>query len=114
MKRNKIYFTILVLILIRFSACGEKLLIRQVLDNSEQFRNQQITLSGKVVETISIPLVNKGFFKMNDGTGEIWVRPVGNVPNKDEKVLITGTLKIGLTIADKNFGLILIEKGVEE
>ena len=114
MMKNKIYFTALVLMLILSFSCGGGLRIRDVSDNSEQYRNQEITLSGKVIETISIPLVTRGFFKMDDGSGEIWVRPVGNVPVKGENVKITGTLKIGLTVADKNFGLILVEKGVEE
>lgn len=114
---NKIFILFMIITLLFFASCGSVApgtKIKNVTQNPNEYRDETVIVTGKVVETIAIPLVNKGVYKIDDGSDQIWVRPARHVPYRGEEVTVTGELKIGLTIAGKNFGLILVEKGDEE
>jgi hypothetical protein len=88
--------------------------INSIRENPDQYSNKQVAVSGKVVQIFALPFIDQGICKIDDGTGEIWVKPAGRVPAKGETIHIKGTVKIGLNIANQNFGLIIIEKKDEE
>jgi len=88
--------------------------INSIRENPDQYSNKQVAVSGKVIQIFALPFIDQGICKIDDGTGEIWVKPAGRVPAKGETIHIKGTVKIGLNIANQNFGLIIIEKKPEE
>lgn len=105
--RHPIFFIILIF------ACATVIRISDIQKRPRQYHDNQITLSGYVGEVLTLPILGIGVYQLNDGTGKIWVKPVGDAPYKGDRVKVTGTIKVGLTISGKTFGLILIEKKKE-
>lgn len=83
--------------------------IRDLSDNPEKYHDQEVVIKGKVVSTFAIPLLSQSLVKVADDTGEIWVKPYDRVPFEGQKVTVRGKLKIGLTLANRNFGVIVYE-----
>jgi hypothetical protein len=83
--------------------------LADIQNELEKFKDKQVTLSGKVSETLALPFVHKGAYQLDDGTGKIWVVPAGDVPARGEKVKVTGTVRVGVEIAGKSFGTVLME-----
>lgn len=93
-----------------FAACaGSGMKIRDISDNPEKYHDQDVVIKGKVVSTFAIPILSQSLVKVADESGEIWVKPAGRVPFEGEKITVHGKLKIGLTLANRNFGVIVYE-----
>lgn len=98
------------LVAFMFAACaGSGMKIRDLSDNPEKYHDQEVVIKGKVVSTFAIPLLSQSLVKVADDSGEIWVKPHGRVPFEGEKITVRGKLKIGLTLANRNFGVIVYE-----
>jgi len=114
MRKYQISFILISIALIIACAGMGRMHINSIRENPDQYSNKQVAVSGKVVQIFALPFLDQGICKIDDGTGEIWVKPAGRVPAKGETIHIKGTVKIGLNIANQNFGLIIIEKKDEE
>lgn len=100
---------ICVLALLLSACAGAGMKIRDLSDNPEKYHDRPVVVKGKVVSTFAIPLLTQSLVKVADDTGEIWVKPAGRVPFEGEKITVRGKLKIGLTLANRNFGVIVYE-----
>lgn len=107
MKNNILMAFLLILLM---TSCAKNLTIRDITTKPESYRNQAVNVEGIVVETIVIPLTGKGIYQLKDDTGKIWVQPANDVPFRGETVNVMGEVKIGLSIFDKNFGVIIVEQ----
>lgn len=99
----------LITVLLLAACAGPSMKIRDISDNPEKYHDQQVVVKGKVVSTFAIPILSQSLVKVADETGEIWVKPQGRVPFEGEKITVRGKLKIGLTLANHNFGVIVYE-----
>lgn len=99
----------LIVILLMFTGCGATK-VGDIKSELDKFKDQQVTLSGEVVETLSIPFVHKGAYQLDDGTGRIWVIPSGKVPSRGDKVKVTGNIKVGVEVVGKKLGVVLMEE----
>lgn len=101
--------TIFVLIaaLLLVAGCGGTK-VADIQNGLDKFKDQQTTLSGTVTETLALPFVHKGAYQLDDGTGKIWVIPDGDVPARGDKVKVTGTVRVGVEIAGRRFGSVLM------
>ncbi len=111
---RKVIFCFILLLSIVLIQCAASVRISDIRDNPSQFQNKKVTIGGTVDEALTLPILGVGVYQLNDGTGKIWVKPEGTVPEKGEDVMVTGTLKVGLTISGRSFGLILIESENDE
>ena len=68
-----------------------------------------MTVGGKVVQTISVPILSIGVAKIDDGTGAVWIKPAGRTFFDGQKVTVSGTHKIGFAIGSQSFGNIVVE-----
>lgn len=91
------------------SGCAAYIQIAEIRDNPKQFDERSVTVRGKVVETLSIPFVQKGMYQIDDGTGKIWVMSSVRMPARSDRVIVEGKLKTGFTIRSRTFGLIIVE-----
>ncbi len=102
--------TALAMFLLLLTACaGSRTKIGDIRTNPGEFNEKEVTVKGTVVQTYAVPFLKQSLVLIDDGTGEIWVKPVGKVPFKGEEISIKGVIKVGLTIANKNLGFIVIE-----
>lgn len=99
------------LIFIGGCAGSSRVKIGEVNANPQKYHEKVVTVGGKVVQTLSIPIISIGVAKIDDGTGEIWVKPTGRSLFDGQKVTLKGVLKIGATLGSKTFGNIVVEEG---
>ena len=70
---------------------------------------QLVKVVGTVTQTWAIPLIGQSLVRIDDGTGKMWVKPHGRVPFRGQRIRVEGTLKIGVTLANQNLGVVIYE-----
>ncbi len=90
-------------------ACATQSTIREITAQPGKYNEQRVVVAGKVVQTYAIPVLGQSLVKLDDGTGQIWVKTRSRVPFEGEEIEVAGTLKIGITIANRNFGVVVYE-----
>jgi hypothetical protein len=99
---------LLMLTLVLFG-CGWHTHISEINDRPQDYEDKQVSIKGKVIETLSIPFVQKGLYQMDDGSGKIWVISQSRIPSRGEKVVVKGEVKTGFSIGNRTFGTIVAE-----
>ena len=100
------------LTLILANSCSSTKILN-IKNNIEEFKDQKVTLSGKVTETLSIPFVRTRIYQLDDGSDQIWVLSAKNVPERGNRVIVTGTVTVGIELAGKRFGVMIKETSEE-
>lgn len=77
------------------AACASKT-INQVLADPSRYRNRQVRLSGSVVDSYS--LANRGAYRIDDDTGQLWVVSDRGTPRKGARVTVKGTIREGFNL----------------
>lgn len=78
------------------TSCATKS-INQVLADPSRYRNREVRLSGAVVDSYS--LANRGAYRIDDSTGQLWVVSDRGTPRRGARVVVKGTIREGF-----NFG----------
>jgi hypothetical protein len=105
--------TFLLAILVLFLcilSCAASVSIGEIKNSPQRFHDKKVTVAGTVDETVTLPILGVGVYLLNDGTGKIWVKPKTTIPEKGDRVYVSGTIKVGLAISGRSFGMILIEQ----
>ncbi len=108
----KLFISLLLPVFLIFG-CVAYTQIAEIGDNPRQYDGRSVVVRGKVVETLSIPFVQKGMYQVDDGTGKIWVMSSLRMPARSDRVIVEGKVKTGFTIRSRTFGIIIVE-GSEE
>jgi len=111
---KKVYIIYVLALFFIFLNCAATMRIGEIKDAPNRFHNKKVTVNGTVDEAVTLPILGVGVYQLNDGTGTIWVKPKDRTPEKGDHVLVTGTVKVGITISGRSFGLILVESKSEE
>ncbi len=110
--RSRQKVSVLALILLSvflFTACPSKTNIGKILDNPDRYRDKEVGITGTVEDGYSVPFVG-GAYKVDDGTGEIWVvSKRGGAPRKGAKVGAKGRVYQGFNFGGRNFGTVIEE-----
>jgi hypothetical protein len=96
------------------AACPERTTIADIERNPSRFNNKDVVIAGVVRDSygLSVPgtPIRGGIYKVDDGTGSIWVVTEDTVPNKGAEIGLKGTLGNGVSWKGKNYGLGVYEK----
>jgi hypothetical protein len=96
------------------TACPERMSISKLQNESSKYVNKDVVIAGTVQRGfgVSIPIINirGGVYKIDDGTGSIWVVTDQNVPTEGTRIGIKGRLQEGVNWNGKNYGLGVYEK----
>ncbi len=103
--------TCLVLGLVVAWGCSSRMRIHELASDPGRYNEQRVTVEGVVTQTWAIPMIGQSLVRLDDGTGQVWVKPHGRVPFRGEEIRVEGTLKIGVTLANKNLGVVVYEDG---
>ncbi|HMJ84885.1 MAG TPA: hypothetical protein VK504_17005 [Vicinamibacterales bacterium] len=76
-------------------ACAART-INQVLADPSRYKDRQVRLSGSVVDSYS--LANRGAYRIDDDTGQLWVVSDRGTPRKGARVTVTGTIRDGFNL----------------
>lgn len=94
-------------------ACPERKSIGDIEANPSRYQNKEVAVAGVVRDAygVNIPFtkVRGGVYKVDDGTGSIWVFTENGVPSKGTEVGVKGKLQNGFNWNGKNYGLAIIE-----
>ncbi len=85
-----------VVALVGASACAQKT-VNHVLADPARYAHEEISLSGVVVESVSV--AGKGFYRLEDPTGRLWVFSTRGVPRKGATVKVKGKVHDGFDIS---------------
>jgi membrane protein implicated in regulation of membrane protease activity len=77
------------------SACASRT-INQVLADPSRYRDREVKLSGAVVDSYS--LANRGAYRIDDNTGQLWVVSETGTPRKGARVTVSGTIREGFNL----------------
>ncbi|MBA3785337.1 MAG: hypothetical protein H0X15_07325 [Acidobacteria bacterium] len=96
------------------TACPQRESIANIEANPSKFYNKEVGIAGTVRDSygLNIPLtqIRGGVYKVDDGTGSIWVATQMSVPSKGAKVGVKGKIQNGVNFNGKNYGLGMIEE----
>ena len=94
-------------------ACPQRVSIADIEANPSKYLNKEVTIAGTVRDSygVSVPYtqIRGGVYKIDDGTGSIWVATQNTVPTKGVQVGVKGRIQSGVNYHGKNYGL-----GVQE
>ena len=79
-----------------FAAACASTTINHVLADPAKYRDKDVRLSGKVVDSYS--LGNRGVYKLDDESGQIWVVSDRGVPRRGARVTVTGRVREGFNL----------------
>ena len=98
------------------AACATRT-VNQILADPARYRDREVRLSGSVVDSFSI--INRGAYRIDDGTGTLWIVSDQGVPRDGARVTVKGRVREGFNLgvlgdriklpAGIGSGLVLIE-----
>jgi hypothetical protein len=71
--------------------------VNHVLADPARYAHKNISLSGRVVESVSV--AGKGFYRLEDPTGRLWIFSTRGVPRKGASVKVKGKIHDGFDIS---------------
>ncbi len=99
-----------VLALTALLGCRSHVPLERLAAEPARYNEARVVVKGRVTQTFGMPVFGQTLVKIEDGTGTVWVKPDGWVPFKGQEIQVEGTLKIGITLASRNFAVIVIEE----
>lgn len=95
------------------AACPKRESIQSIEANPSKYYNKEVGIAGTVRDGygLNVPLtqIRGGIYKVDDGTGSIWVVTQNSVPSKGTKIGVKGKIQNGVNFNGKNYGLAMIE-----
>ncbi|MFN6964012.1 MAG: hypothetical protein ACK4S4_09640 [Pyrinomonadaceae bacterium] len=96
------------------AACPQRRSIADLEADPGRYANKEVAIAGVVRDSygLSVPgtPIRGGVYKVDDGTGSIWVVTENTVPAKGSEIGVSGTLGNGVTWKGRNYGLGIYEK----
>ena len=94
--------------------CPDRTSIADIEANPSRYQNKDVVIAGTVKDSwgVNIPgtKIRGGAYKIDDGTGSIWIITDEAVPTKGAQVGVKGLVGTGITKNGRNYGLGLYEK----
>lgn len=112
---TKLFLVVLTLGIALFAAaCPKRISIGEIQANPSKYYGKSIAVAGTVRDSygVSVPLTNirGGIYKIDDGTGSIWIFTQESVPSKGAQLGVKGEIQNGVNYNGKNYGLGMMEK----
>ena len=90
------------------AACPARESIDRINQDPARFANKEISIAGRVTD--SFGALDTGVFRVDDGTGSMWVfSEKFGVPGNGAQLAVTGRLQQGFAFGGRNFATILME-----
>jgi hypothetical protein len=96
------------------AGCPERTTIGDINANPSKYQNKEVAIAGRVTDSYGVNVpgtpIRGGAYKIEDGTGSIWVVTEEGVPSKGAEVGVKGVIGNGVNWKGKNYGLGVYEK----
>ena len=94
--------------------CPDRTSIRDIEANPSKYQNKEVVVAGTVKDSYGVNIpgtkIRGGAYKIDDGTGSIWIVTEDAVPTKGTQVGVKGIIGSGVNWNGKNYGLGVYEK----
>jgi len=70
--------------------------VRQILTDPSRYRDREVRVSGDVVDSFSV--ANRGAYRIDDGTGQLWIVSDTGVPRQSARVTVKGKVREGFNL----------------
>ncbi len=101
---------IIVVLTLSLGGCIGRDKIGDISSNIVKYDGKEVNIKGEVTEELSIPLVSQGAYKIDDGTGSIWVVTTKGTPSKGEEVSVAGRVNSAFKIGAVSLGIVVLEE----
>ena len=96
------------------AACPERRTIADIQANPSKYNDKEVVIVGTVKDSYGLNVpgtpIRGGVYKVDDGTGSIWIVSEEGVPSKGAEVGVRGIVGNGVNWNGKNYGLGVYEK----
>lgn len=95
-------------VLLLLAACGLPLgtkPIAEVRTAAPSLEGRTVRVKGKVETTNQLPFLATRFYKLNDGTGELWIATADPLPSVGETLVVSGELHNAAVIGGSSLGI---------
>src|SRR5215203_1910018 len=96
------------------AACPDRTSIRDIEANPSKYENKEVVVAGTVRDSYGVNIpgtkIRGGAYKIDDGTGSIWIVTESSVPTKGTQIGVKGIIASGVNWNGKNYGLGVYEK----
>jgi len=94
--------------------CPDRTSIRDIEANPSKYQNKEVVVAGTVRDSYGVNVpgtkIRGGAYKIDDGTGSIWIVTENSVPTKGTQIGVKGIIGNGVNWNGKNYGLGIYEK----
>jgi hypothetical protein len=95
-------------------ACPDRTRIGNIEANPNKYQNKEVVIAGTVKDSYGVNIpgtsIRGGAYKIDDGSGSIWILTENGPPTKGAQVGVKGIIGNGVNWHGKNYGLGLYEK----
>lgn len=96
------------------AACPDRTSIANIEANPSKYQNKEVVIAGTVRDSYGVNLpgtsIRGGAYKIDDGTGSIWIITDNSVPTRGTQIGVKGVIGTGINWNGRNYGLGLYEK----
>src|SRR5688572_27453427 len=96
------------------AACPDRTSIADIEANPSRYQDKEVVIAGTVRDSYGVNIpgtrIRGGAYKIDDGTGSIWVVTEQGVPTNGAQVGVRGRIGSGINWHGKNYGLGIYEK----
>lgn len=79
--------------------------IGEVRQAAPSLEGRSVRVKGKVVDSNQLPFVGTRFYKLQDGTGELWVTTKDPLPALGESLVVSGELHNTAVLGGASMGI---------
>ena len=113
--KTKLFFSgLVVMIGLLAVGCPDRTSIRDIEANASRYENKEVVVAGTVRDSYGVNVpgtkIRGGAYKIDDGTGSIWIVTENAVPTKGTQIGVKGIIASGVNWNGKNYGLGIYEK----
>ncbi len=95
------------------AACPKRVSIEDIEADPSRYSEKEVVVAGTVKDSYGVTVpgtsVRGGAFKIDDGTGSIWIITRDSVPSKGARIGVKGRVGTGVNWNGKNYGLGILE-----
>jgi hypothetical protein len=84
--------------------------IGEVRKAAPSLEGRTVRVKGKVVDSNQLPFVGTRFYKLQDGTGELWVTTKDPLPAVGESLVVSGELHNAAVLGGASLGIQIQER----
>ena len=96
------------------AGCPERTSVADIEANPGKFQNKEVAIAGTVRDSYGVNIpgtpIRGGAYKIDDGTGSIWIFTEDAVPTRGAQVGVRGRIGTGVNWKGRNYGLGMYEK----